>query len=138
MPKSIFKKKLMGYDPVDVTGYIEKINAQAANEIESAERSAGRLREEKEKLKKEIADLTEKINATEKLEDRIAELLQEKEKLCSEIEESKNALTEADERYAKLKADYDALSVRYDTASEKQRHNKQDRKQDHRNDPCKT
>ena len=27
-------------------------------------------------------------------------------------------MTEADERYAKLKADYDALSVRYDTASE--------------------
>ena len=51
MPKNIFKSKLFGgYDPADVAGYIEKINAQAAIEIEDAEKVSTKLKEDKEKL----------------------------------------------------------------------------------------
>ena len=133
MPKNIFKSKFFGgYDPADVAGYIEKINAQAAIEIEDAEKISGKLREDKEKLSNEIKDLkaqldsqknnVESVNVLlDKIDEhksKIAELENEKQGILEELELTKKLYEELQEKDAQLKADFDALSLRYASVSE--------------------
>lgn len=109
MPRNIFKKQILGYSPADVSEYIEKINAQAASEIESVERSVDRLRDEKDKLKKETYELQLKLESFSDLENRIAELEKERDELAAENQKSAELLAEAEEKYNKLVADNNAL-----------------------------
>ena len=109
MPKSIFKKQILGYSPADVSEYIEKINAQAASEIESVERSIVKLRDEKEKLEKETYELQLKLESIAELEKRITELEKERDELAAENKKSAELLAEADEKYNNLVAENSAL-----------------------------
>ena len=118
MYKSIFKKKFFGYSPSDVTEYIEKINTQASNEIENAERSSGKLRDENLNLKEQIKSLTADLANIEVLENRIKELENEIAMLTEELNSSKSLLIESEETVSKLQSEYDALNVRYSSASD--------------------
>lgn len=118
MPKNIFKKKFLGYSPADVAEYIEKINSQAANELEYAERKSLKLREEKEKLSNMLEDTNSKLQTVQLLEAEISELKSKNQELILQTEELKELLTASNNKYTELEAEFKALSLRYDSATE--------------------
>ncbi len=117
MPKSMFKKKLFGYAPSDVSSYIEKINSQAAFEIEDIERSVGDLKSQNEALKNEINESRAKLDEAEVLSQKLKDAEAEKEELLKEIESLKAHISECDSRYAALENENSALKVRFDSVS---------------------
>lgn len=118
MSKSIFKKSVLGYSPTDVSNYIEKINAQAANEIENIERKIGKIRDEKDVLSAKISELENALDAASEYEKQIDGLKKIQESLEWEIAKTKEELGKSESHCEKLQSEYDALNIRYTSAFE--------------------
>ena len=105
MPKSMFRKKLFGYSPAEVSTYITKINSEAALEIEGIERSTAGLKAEIDRLNDEINEKNAEIAVLDELKSKIVALSEENEKYILEIQELKEKLNESEERAETLKND---------------------------------
>lgn len=118
MPKSIFRKKLFGYAPKDVSAYIEKINSEAAIEIEIIEKTVSNLKAQNEKLQKELDATESNDGMLEELNKKLAMLSEEKDKLALQIEHFETVISEKDASYDNLKTEFEAQSARFESMSE--------------------
>ncbi len=118
MPKSMFKKKLFGYSPAEVSSYITKMNSQAAIEIESVERNTASLRSVITKLNNEIEGKNVEIAELSALRDELEKVKSDRDTLEQEVSTLKEKLLESEDRCVNIKAEYDALDVRLKSVTE--------------------
>lgn len=118
MPKSIFRKKIFGYSPKDVSAYIEKINSEAAIEIEIIEKTISNLKAQNERLQNELDANESNGGMLEEFKEKLDASAQEKENLSAEISRLETVISEKDASYEQLKVEFDAQSARFESMSE--------------------